>query len=513
MATESFDVHGLFQHVLLEIHATWRYRWRALIVAWCVMVVGALLVFSLPNKYESSAQVYADTDALTNPLLRGIAVQPDVQQRLQIITRTLLARPNLETVADTTGLSLRATSPADKDDLLAKLGAEVTVKDADAKNLYNISYADSDRKMSQKVVQAFLQILMNDTLGANTASTESAQNFLQQQVDDYSRRLNDAERKLAEFQKANIAYLPGPGAGGGAGDYSTRLQVAEAKLQDLQVMYDAAALGGTPAQRVNNQVQDIDKQIAAARQRLETLLLTYTNEYPDVITTRRMIKELEARRETVLKHPGRAALTDLPAAAPKADGTSQLNARLLAAQVAAQKQQIVDLKKNADKITDTEVTLKQLTRNYEINKKQYDELVTRLNTAQLSQDATQTGNNLKFRVISPPILPLAPVSPHRGLLLLVVLVLALGIGAAFAWFLHKIKPAFMSLKSLREFADYPVIGSFSLIESAGRRAGQRRELVRFCTGTGLLAVVVLLGIAFSGPLAGLMQHVFLMGAT
>lgn len=72
MQKQSIDLRELFQHVLLEARTTWRYRWHALIVAWCVTIVGALLVFSLPNKYAASAQVYADTEALTNPLLRGL---------------------------------------------------------------------------------------------------------------------------------------------------------------------------------------------------------------------------------------------------------------------------------------------------------------------------------------------------------------------------------------------------------------------------------------------------------
>jgi polysaccharide chain length determinant protein (PEP-CTERM system associated) len=226
MHKPSFDLHELFQHVLLEARTAWRYRWHALVVAWCVMIVGALLVFGLPNKYAASAQVYADTEALTNPLLRGVAVQPDVRGRLQIITQTLLSRPNLEAVADRTGLSLRATTPADKDALLLELGNAVSVKGAGPKDLYNITYTDRDRAMAQKVVQAFLQILMNDTLGGNAASTEIAQNFLQQQVQAYANRLNDAERQLADFQKANVGYIPSQGGN----DYFARLQAAETQL-------------------------------------------------------------------------------------------------------------------------------------------------------------------------------------------------------------------------------------------------------------------------------------------
>ncbi len=528
MKKQSFDLHALLQHVLLEIHAAWRYRWQALIVAWCVAIVGALLVFSLPNKYAASAEVYADTDALMNPLLRGIAVQPDVRGRLQVITHTLISRPNLETVADKTGLSLRATSPADKDALLAKLGAAVDIKDAGAKNLYDISYADADRKMSQKVVQAFLQILMNDTLGANTASTASAQSFLQQQVNDYSTRLNLAEKKLADFEKANVGYIPNQGGS----DYFTRLQAAETQLQSLQGQYDTAIAGrATTEQQMRAMAtnssstgidpisQQIDGQIAAYKKQLDSLLLHYTDAYPDVVSTRRMIKQLEARRAGLQKHDTGASILGVASDNPvyqemqKSLYTTEVSIRTLGTQIALQKQQIASLKGKVDKITDVQTKLQQLTRNYDTTKKQYNELAARLNTAQLSQDATQSGNNLKFRVISPPVLPQLPVSPKRGLLLLVVFLFALAIGAAFAYFLHKVKPVFTSLKSLREFSDYPVIGTFSMVVSRTHREDQRRELIGFCTGAGLLAVVVVLGFAFDGHLAHLVQHVFVMGAT
>ncbi|HEX5487884.1 MAG TPA: XrtA system polysaccharide chain length determinant [Rhodanobacteraceae bacterium] len=528
MQKQSIDLHELFQYVLLEAHAAWRYRWHALIVAWAVAIVGALIVFSLPNEYEASAQVYADTDALTNPLLKGIAVQPDMRGRLDVITRTMLSRPNLETVADQTGLSLRATSPADKDALLLKLGAAVKVRDAGARNLYNISYADPDPKMAQKVVQAFLQILMNSTLGANTASTRSAQSFLKQQVDDYGNRLDEAEKKLAAFKKANVGYIPSQGGS----DYFTRLQGAETHLQSLQTQYNSAVAGRATTERqmhamatnssssgIDPRTQEIDSQIAAYQQRLNKLLLSYTDEYPDVISARRMIKQLEARRTALQKGTSDSSLASVATSNPvyqemqKTLYTAQVNIQTLAAQIAAQKQQIADLKGNVDKITDVQAELQQLTRDYDTTKTQYNTLVSRLNTAHMSQDATQTGNNLKFRVVSPPIVPLLPASPKRGLLLLLVFAFAVGIGGAFAYFLHKIKPVFVSLKSLRAFDDHPVIGTFSLIASPTRRERRRREVIGFFAGVGLLALVVVLGFAFDAHLANLMQHVFILGAT
>ncbi len=529
MQNSSFDLHELFQHLRLEAHAAWRYRWHALILAWCVAIVGALLVFSLPDKYAASAEVYADTTALTNPLLHGIAVQPNVRQRLQIITHTLLSRPNLKKVADQTGLSLRGTDPADEDAILDRLGSNVQVRGAGVRNLYDITYANPNPDTARKVVQAFLQILMNKTLNGKSSSSASTQQFLQQQVDNYADKLNQAQQQLADFKKAHIGYVPGAGGGGNI----QRLQTAQTKLQGLQRQYETAqtqlatirnqmrGMATDPnSPGINPRVQQINDQIATYQKQLDQLLLRYTDAYPDVIATKRMIKQLKQRRAKL-----KAGATDPSSLAsmatdnPVYQGRQQnlyameVNIRALGSQIALQKRLIAELKGKVAKTTDVEATLQQLTRNYNVTKKQYNELAERLNTSELSQAASQSGNNLKFRVVNPPVVPPEPVSPKRGLLLLVVFVFAIGLGGAFAWFLHKIRPVFTSLRSLRNFGDFPVIGAFHLIESRARRVRKRREIFGFCAGVGLLAVVLVLGFANDAHIANMVQHVFVMGVS
>jgi polysaccharide chain length determinant protein (PEP-CTERM system associated) len=507
---KSFDLHDLYQRVLLEARATWHYRWHALIVAWCAAIVGALLVFGMPSQYTVSAQVYADTEALMNPLLHGLAVQTDVRGRLKLMTQTLLSRPNLETVADKTGLALRATTPAETDALLTRLGSAVKINDGGARNLYDISYADSDPRMAQKVVQAFVEIFMNDTLGADTASMQTAQSFLKQQVHDYNGRLNAAEAKIAAFKKANAAYLPSRQTG--ATDYFTRLQAAKDDLQTLQARRaHPGDAGSAVISQQDPRLQQIDKQITAYQQQLNNLLLRYTNAYPDVVSVRRMLGQLKTRREALRTGHGDSDMAGAPAATPAHRASRASIQQSLTAQIAAKQQEIATLEQGMSKASDAQTSLQQLGRNYDITKKQYDELVTRLNTAQLSQDATQSGNNLKFRVISPPIAPPSPTSPNRSVLLWVVFGLALLIGAAFAYFMHKIRPVFASLQGLRDFVDVPVLGSFGLIVSLALRRRRRREIAGFCTGVALLALVVIGGVVFDASLAHLVQHAFAMG--
>ncbi|HEX7380542.1 MAG TPA: XrtA system polysaccharide chain length determinant [Nevskiaceae bacterium] len=527
MPQQSVDVHEMFERVLLEARATWRYRWHAVVVAWVLVLAGLALVFSLPNEYQSSAQVYADTAALSNPLLHGIAVQPDVRGRLEVVTRTLLSRPNLETVADKTGLALRATTPASNDELLLKLQHAVKIKGAGARDLYDITYTDRDPQMTQKVVQAFVQVLMNDALSRDSGTSSSARQFLQRQVDDYAARLNTAEKKLADFETANAAYLPSQGGG----TYFARTQAAQAALQSLQEQYNAAVVARDTAEQQmhaitagstsaspggDGQLAQINEQIADYRQKLDNLLLTYTDEYPGVIAARNAIKRLEARKAALPKESGGASSQNM---APGVSGLAyqqmqqnlyeaQVQVKTLGAKVAAQKQEIAGLAASAGKITQVQAALQELTRNLGTTKQQYDTLVARLNTAQLSQDAAQSGNNnLQFRIISPPVVPILPSGPKRGRLLLVVLVIALGAGGAYAFFVHKIRPVFVNLKGLRDFTDYPVLGALTLIPSARHRVGRWREAAGFYAVMALLAAVVVASFAFSGSLSAAMQHV------
>ena len=71
---------------------------------------------------------------------------------------------------------------------------------------------------------------------------------------------------------------------------------------------------------------------------------------------------------------------------------------------------------------------RRLNRDYEINKQQYDTLLQRLESAKISEQAEQSADNVKFRVIEPPIVPVRPSGPDRVALNALVLLAALGAG-------------------------------------------------------------------------------------
>ena len=65
-----------------------------LVVAWLVGIAGTLAVLTLPNRYQSRAQIYVDTRSVLRPLLQGLAVSPQTQDQTDVVRRALLARPD-----------------------------------------------------------------------------------------------------------------------------------------------------------------------------------------------------------------------------------------------------------------------------------------------------------------------------------------------------------------------------------------------------------------------------------
>ena len=81
-----------------------------LIVAWIATAIGSAIVLSVPDKYEATARIFVDTQSILKPLMSGLAVQPNVEQQVVMLSRTLISRPNIEKLVRMADLDLNGRS-------------------------------------------------------------------------------------------------------------------------------------------------------------------------------------------------------------------------------------------------------------------------------------------------------------------------------------------------------------------------------------------------------------------
>src|SRR3954467_378460 len=111
----------LIGQLLIIVRRMWKYRWVGLVVAWVAGLVGAVVVFVVPDQYEASARIYVDTQSILKPLMSGLTVQPNVEQQISMLSRTLISRPNIEKLIRMADLDLKADSKVEQEQLVERL--------------------------------------------------------------------------------------------------------------------------------------------------------------------------------------------------------------------------------------------------------------------------------------------------------------------------------------------------------------------------------------------------------
>ena len=86
----------LWGQIATTVRGMWIYRRTAMALAWLVAVAGVAVVLMMPDYYQASARVFVGTQSILRPLMVGIAVQPNIEQQVGMLSRTLLSRPTIE---------------------------------------------------------------------------------------------------------------------------------------------------------------------------------------------------------------------------------------------------------------------------------------------------------------------------------------------------------------------------------------------------------------------------------
>jgi polysaccharide chain length determinant protein (PEP-CTERM system associated) len=473
----------------------WRRRWWAVAAAWLVCIAGWMAVATLPNKYEANARVYIDADAVLTPLLKGIAVESSLQDELDLLQHMLLSRPNLEHIIAKTDLQLDATTPIETERMVDGLATHIKVV-AQTRNIFSITYRNTSRQLASDVVQAMLASFIENKAGDNRDEIDRASTFIDSQIAIYEQQLRAAENRRAAFRKKYIELLPGDSG-------VNQLEMARSQVRSLngqladaqgrrallsqQLATTAATLGGD-----GGGPGETNSQLRIAEDRLRELKQIYTDAYPEVQTQQHLVDTLRtAPSAPVSSGVGSLRATSNPV-------YEQFRLRLLEtdSQIESLKRQINDAKSQQDRlegiakgVPELEAQYTNLNRDYDVVRRNYDELVSRREGMRISDAAQKKASNIKLVIIDPPSVPRVPVAPNRVLLSFGVLLAGIGAGIGVVAGMIALDQSFHSLIELRAMG-LPVIGSVSLAQIAPTLWDRVRSVALFGGAVALLLLAL-----------------------
>ncbi len=491
--------------ILAYLHGFWRYRWSALLISWIVGMAGAVVVLGLPDKYEAKAVIYIDTASIMKPLLKGLAVETDDTQELNVINRILLSRENLLSVIRETDMDLKVNTPRAKEDLIANLAKAINLKGGGKQkgktsSLYEISYQSASSQQVYQVVSVLLNTMVERLLNSSRTDTVLAQKFLNSQIAEYEARLSEAEKKMANFKKQNIGMMPDE-----RGGYYVRLQTAQDKVESIRAELRLARQrhaemikqlhGEKPILNTQSYAVAPKTQLQQYQEQLARILTRYTEAHPDVLALKATIADLQKQEDQLSAENGgfgsgentefNPVYQELKLEVSKAS----VEVEALKLQLTEQEDKVEKLKGLVDAIPGVEAKLAELNRDYEITRERHLELVNRRESARMAQVASQSSSEVTVRIIEPPVVPVFPIGPNRPLLLLAALVGALGVGLGWCLLRYMLAPTIIYVQQLRQELEYPVFGTVSYFVTPAVRRRRFVQLSSFMLATFLLVVV------------------------
>lgn len=492
------------------LRGIWRRRWMILILAWVVSVGSWSYIYTLENKYQAEARVHVNTQSLLKPLLGGMALQPNVNQQITMVTRTIVSRPNLEKLARMTDLDLRAKNPQQQEALYNNLASKITLN-ATGDNIYKIGYIDSNPDLAKRIVQALVTIFTESSLGGTRTDLSRSQKFIDDQLKNFEEKLNAKEQEISEFKRRNIAHMPGT-TGGFYNQYSAVIETLERAAQELtetenrksqlvrQLEDQEETL--TSSVPITQATSAFDARITALQTQIDNLRLRYTDQHPDIARIKVLIASLVEQKKQEQQSTKKETTETVKSQNPIYQQLTISIAQTDAA-IASLKSRVATLEKKKKELGDLvnlvpqiEIEYNTLMRDYSQHQKNFAQLLERHETASFTSEVETKTDSVDFRVIDPPMVGGKPVWPNRPLLVTAAPFGGLIVGVVLAFLLGQLRPTIINRKQLTDLTELPLLGSVTKFQTEAARIRERKLNYIFFAGLGVLFVAYLAQIVY-----------------
>ena len=467
-------------------------------------IATALLLAGLlwPRSYVSSTTILVQEDNIIQPLMEGRAVPTSVTDRARIAREVIFGQRILDEILAEGGWVGEDTAPMARDLLKERLKERTRVSTS-GPNLISIVYRDDDPVRAYRITARYAELFIAESLAAKERESREAYEFIASRVAEYHAKLVRAEENLKLYRAENQDARPGSQA-----DVETRvtqlrgnIETARTALSELQ-MREAALVAQLSGEAQVSMAQTRETQTHARlmelRTELDGLLLNYTDAHPDVVRVRHQIEDLQAELARL------AALGEQPGAASGSAGLVAANPLFhsLRGDLAQVRSDIAALRARVSendslldselergrRVADSEAALAELTRDYEVNRDIYQDLLRRRENARVSMNLDAERRGLTFTVQEPAALPLRPTGLRFMHFAAAGMAAGIGLPLVLVFLLVRLDPRVRSPRQLVEsLGGVPLLASIPHQRSERER---RRDRWRSAFAVSLCVAVV-----------------------
>ncbi len=422
------------KEIFRYLRALYRYRYLFIIISLVVMTIIGVYSFTLPKKYSADTTVFIERNVIDS-LVRGIAVSPDINDRIRVLRYAILSRDLVTKTLEEVGSDIFTKTVAEQQNYISKLIERINLR-IRGQELFTLSLVDKDPLFAQKFVNTLVGTYVEENISSKREETYGANRFLGEQIEIFKAKLESAEDKIIAFRKKNGVYFSVD-----EGATLANIRELEGQIENIELNQDTLL---ARKKQIQSQLASLPETIdmvsesaeggrlAVMESQLNNLLLKYTDNYPEVIRLKAEIDGLKKRLtepDNNEDKPDRTRLTSLNPLHQDLQGrVFELDAEL--SSLRARKLNLKKtIAKRENELRDVPTARKELgilVQERDSIRNVYDELLGRMSQSEVSKQMEIGNKAATFRIVDAAVLPKVPVSPN--MLKMFLLAVAGGIG-------------------------------------------------------------------------------------
>ena len=453
-------------------------RAGSLLAIFCLVSLLFLVVaFFWQKKYTSAVQLYVDDSNIVAPIIGTEQVAS--RDEANVAKEELFAVDIIDRILEEVGFVNASTSPADREEARDDLTDNTTVFNRN-NQLLEISYYDDDPATAFKVTSLYADLFLQKTMDSSTEETTEAFEFIINQVETYRNKLEDAESRLESFR----SQYPGISTST-EGNVNARIVELQRDFEQTSLQYaQADQRRRTLQSELSNESSTLARdfqlgqtrdQIARLQSEIEVLSLSYTDDYPDIVRLRQQIEDIklaaESRNAQTNAQAGGQAIFNVSGntfsgSASLSPVYQQLRSDLArtsaeADSLQSKMQQLRILLDNeierSTKTSQVERQLTELSRDYEINKKFYEDLLSQQENARLTMTLGAEKQGVLYRIHQPANFPARPNGLRFVHIVLAGIILASLLPFVYLMVFLKVDPRIRTASAVTDILELPLL--------------------------------------------------------
>ncbi len=412
--------------------------------SWWIICIPTLLMpfvavgvtYFVTPKYDSTSLILIDQQKVSSDIVKPLDIG-DTQSSLGWITAQIKSRSTLEPIITKYNLYANQHLPMeDRVDLLRNKNLQIVpipsqIDRANGLPGFKLTFTADDPRTAQEVCAEISGLYTQNDLQNRQNMTTGTNEFLQTELNEERRKLEDIEQKKADFESKNMGALPTDQSNTAnfLNSMGPRLDALTQQITTLQqnksmmeVSLTQMTSASVPAVVTAKTEQADETELEAAEAKLATLQGEYTDEYPEVKAAKRRVADLQAQMAKA------AAAPTTPVAAPSARADSpdvaklRNEIRLIDEDIAEKTKEQANLQAQmhsyegrlqSSPVVEEQYT--QLTRDYQTELTTYNTLLAKMGQSQMSTELENRQEGASFTVLDPASLPIDPTFPKQSL--------------------------------------------------------------------------------------------------